>query len=51
MFKTSHLITTLTYNLFRNEVVSRGYKIPHENEVLVLKGEPGDPGEMGLQGR
>ena len=35
----------------RNEVVSRGYKLPHENEVLVLKGEPGEPGEIGLQGK
>ena len=36
--------------MFRNEVIQRGYKVPHDNEVLVLKGEPGEPGEIGLQG-
>ncbi len=31
-------------------MISRGYNVPHDNEVLVLKGEPGEPGEIGLQG-
>ena len=32
-------------------MVARGYQVPENNEVLVLKGEPGDPGEEGLQGK
>jgi hypothetical protein len=34
----------------RNEAVSRGYQIP-ENEVLVLKGEPGEAGAPGPAGQ